>query len=113
MNNLPREVIHREFSFIELSLGRVPSENPRLVQSLVVYRAYDENFQDFRPLVVPYVQLFDPYCELTFHSQQQAFIQHLQSISFVHCPVNSPPTPLQGGNVIGNIRSHFHARCMR
>jgi hypothetical protein len=99
MSEIPRDLIHRQFTHIELDLGRRQSENPRLVQSLLIYRAYDATFRDFRPLVLSYVQLFDPFCEISFHSQQNTIINHSPAVNFVHLPVNCEPTLLQNRKI--------------
>jgi hypothetical protein len=44
--------------------------NPILTQSLAVYRAYDPQVGDFRPVVIPTTQVFDPFGEVSFHSGQ-------------------------------------------
>ena len=78
--------------FLELDIGRHYSENPRLIQLLTVYRVYDPNVNAFRLIAVPYVQIFDPYRKLNFHSGQPIFSNPVQA-SIV--PVIEPPTPLQ------------------
>ena len=92
MNFDPREIFHRHFVYLELDIGRHCSENPRLIQSLTVYRVYDPNVNAFRPIAVPFVQIFDPYRELNFHSGQPIVSNPIQ---FSPVPVIEPPTPLQ------------------
>jgi len=66
----PREIYHRHYTYLELDVGRNSSENPRLVQSLTVYRAFDPIVNSFRPIAIPIVQIFDPFREIDFHSRQ-------------------------------------------
>jgi hypothetical protein len=55
-------------SFAELNYGRAPGYNPILSQALTVAREYDPTVKDFRPIVVPITQIFDPFGEVSFHS---------------------------------------------
>lgn len=95
MSFQPHDLFHRHFTYIELDIGRSSSENPRLVQSLSIYRVFDPSVNSFRPIVIPLVQIFDPYHELDFHSGQPRVINPVPSTSFSFI---EPPTPLQSGS---------------
>ncbi|KAG5670723.1 hypothetical protein PVAND_000967 [Polypedilum vanderplanki] len=70
MSERYREVYSRYCNIIELDCGRDSSWNPRIVNTIVVYREYDPTIGQFRPLVIPQTQLFDPFAEVGFHSHQ-------------------------------------------
>ena len=86
------DLFHRHFTYLELDIGRNSSENPRLVQSLSIYRVFDSSVNSFRPIVIPLVQIFDPYHELDFHSGQPRVINPVPTSQFSFI---EPPSPLQ------------------
>jgi hypothetical protein len=72
MSLINRDVYWRNCEVVELDSGRPQGWNPRLVQSVTVFREYDPHVGHFRPIVVPHTQIFDPFGEVGFHSQQSA-----------------------------------------
>ena len=61
---------HKHYAFLELDCGRGINNNPRLIQSLTVYRLFDDTVNEYWPLVSSSIQLFDPFGELKFHKSQ-------------------------------------------
>ncbi|KAL7022061.1 hypothetical protein ACKWTF_012114 [Chironomus riparius] len=91
------DLFQRHFTYLKLDIGRISCENPRLVQLLSVYRVFDSSVNSFRPIVIPLVQIFDPYKELDFHSEQPRVINPvpITTFSFIE-----PPTPLQNNSYL-------------
>lgn len=71
MNN---NQIVRYVNVTEIDCGRSTELNPRLVNAITITRAFDPHVNQFRPLVVPVTQIFDPFNEITFHSSQNLAI---------------------------------------
>jgi hypothetical protein len=78
---------NRLVNVVELNCGRESDLNPRVVQSLTLRRSFDPATGDFRPLVHPLVQIFDPFGEISFHSQSpQRFVTFSNGIY----PITNP-----------------------
>ncbi|KAG5667132.1 hypothetical protein PVAND_015130 [Polypedilum vanderplanki] len=70
MSSVGRELYSRYCEVIELDCGRGAGWNPRLLQTINVYREFNSVIGQFRPLVSTHTQIFDPFAEVAFHSSQ-------------------------------------------
>lgn len=62
------EQVVRFINYVELECGRGSPLNPRLVNCVTLVRRFDPQTNDFRPYVIPSVQIFDPFNEISFHT---------------------------------------------
>lgn len=82
-----RQVI-RYVNVTEIDCGRNTELNPRLVNAVTIFRAFDTQVNDYRPIVIPITQIFDPFNEINFHSSQNFSIP---SLSQGNNLLNTPP----------------------
>ena len=64
------EIFWRDLRVLELDCGRPEGWNPFLSHGITVYRRFDPEVGEYRPLVEPVTQLIDPFGEVKFHSRQ-------------------------------------------
>jgi hypothetical protein len=74
-------VIHKNYTFLELNVGRISCENPRIVNSITIYSEFDPLLKQYRPICVPCTQIFDPYGEYKFHSAQSSIVNQCIDIN--------------------------------
>ena len=60
----------RYITFSELNYGRPSGYNPVLTQTITVIQQFDPRVGDFRPIAIPVTQIFDPFGEVTFPTNQ-------------------------------------------
>ena len=78
--------IVRFFDFIELECGRGSELNPRLVSCVTVIRRYDPYVNEYRPYVVPSIQILDPFNEISFHTDNLNSSRHIIAASPLQLP---------------------------
>ena len=68
MNTPCQQVYWRDLRVVELDCGRPVGWNPVIAHGITVYRRFDQQVGQFRPLVHPVTQLVDPFGELNPHT---------------------------------------------